>query len=86
VFFTGKLFHASLIVEHLQTLVKNLPRTNTPAYYAGGSVTKEKSLELFDYRNAVFVAGGWRLIQCNWAMLNLHSKVERETRKFYQVL
>lgn len=35
--------------------------------------------------NAVFVAGGWRLIQCNWAMLNLHSKVERETRKFYQV-
>jgi hypothetical protein len=35
--------------------------------------------------NAVYVAGGWRLIQCNWAMLNLHSKVERETRKFYQV-
>ena len=34
--------------------------------------------------NAVFAAGGWRLIQCNWAMLNLHSKAERETRKFYQ--
>ena len=41
----------------------------------------------FRYRNtwnAVYAAGGWRLIQCNWAMLNLHSKVERETRKFYQ--
>ena len=34
--------------------------------------------------NAVFAAGGWRLVQCNWAMLNLHSKAERETRKFYQ--
>ncbi len=34
--------------------------------------------------NAVYAAGGWRLIQCNWAMLNLHSKAERETRKFYQ--
>ena len=34
--------------------------------------------------NAVYAAGGWRLIQCNWAMLNLHSRAERETRKFYQ--
>ena len=34
--------------------------------------------------NTVYAAGGWRLIQCNWAMLNLHSRAERETRKFYQ--
>ena len=34
--------------------------------------------------NAVYIAGGWRLIQCNWAMLNLHSRAERETRKFFQ--
>ena len=27
--------------------------------------------------NAVYAAGGWRLIQCNWAMLNLHSKVSK---------
>ena len=34
--------------------------------------------------NAVFAAGGWRLIQCNWAMLNLHSKVA--SSELYRIL
>ncbi|XP_040569990.2 hillarin [Lepeophtheirus salmonis] len=34
--------------------------------------------------NAVFIAGGWRLVQSNWAMVSLHSKVSRETRQLYQ--
>jgi len=34
--------------------------------------------------NAVFVAGGWRLIQANWGMMSVSNKVARETRSIYQ--
>ena len=34
--------------------------------------------------NAVYVAGGWRLIQANWGMLSVNNKVARETRQIYQ--
>lgn len=34
--------------------------------------------------NAVFVAGGWRLVQSNWAMLGVTTKIARETRQIYQ--
>ena len=53
-----------------------------PAFAA--SVKTDFDLFFRNTWNAVYAAGGWRLIQCNWAMLNLHSKAERETRKFYQ--
>ena len=34
--------------------------------------------------NAVFVAGGWRLVQANWGMLSVNNKMARETRQIYQ--
>jgi hypothetical protein len=35
--------------------------------------------------NTVFIAGGWRLVQCNWGMLSVNNKMARETRQIYQV-
>ncbi len=34
--------------------------------------------------NAVFAAGGWRLVQANWGMMSVNNKVARETRTLYQ--
>ena len=34
--------------------------------------------------NAVYVAGGWRLVQPNWAAMQVNTKAARETRKIYQ--
>ena len=66
-----------------------------PSLLIGGSATSNYFSESYGISttyiifsrntwNTVYAAGGWRLIQCNWAMLNLHSRAERETRKFYQ--
>jgi len=34
--------------------------------------------------NAVYVAGGWRLVQPNWAAMQVNTKAARETRQIYQ--
>ena len=34
--------------------------------------------------NAVYVAGGWRLVQANWGMMSVNNRVARETRQIYQ--
>jgi len=34
--------------------------------------------------NAVYVAGGWRLVQPNWAAMQVQTKAARETRQIYQ--
>jgi len=34
--------------------------------------------------NAVYVSGGWRLVQPNWAALSVNTKALREKRKMYQ--
>jgi transglutaminase/protease-like cytokinesis protein 3 len=32
----------------------------------------------------VYVAGSWRLVQCNWASMQINTKAARETRQLYQ--
>ncbi|XP_023319784.1 hillarin isoform X2 [Eurytemora carolleeae] len=34
--------------------------------------------------NGVYVAGGWRLVQANWASMQINTKAARETRQMYQ--